>query len=262
MTLKRALMVLVLTALATLAGCGDDGGRRDLKASVDPGLGPVTYVVTRVTTDGKEHPLVPGTEIRIRLADAQVTLTAGCNTMSGGYTLEEGRLRVARLSMTEMGCDRARMDQDTWLAGLFAKPVQLTTGDEPTVVAGRTVLAMADRKQVHPDKPLLGTRWELDTVIDGGVASSLPAGHTASLRIMGRTLEATDGCNDGTGAVLVRNGLIGFSDVVFTRRPCPTSAQVVPEFAAFLDGSGTYEITENRLTITRDGHGLGFSAAD
>ncbi|RNL79827.1 META domain-containing protein [Nocardioides marmorisolisilvae] len=262
MTLRRALTVLLLTALAALSGCGDNGGRRDLDASVDPGLGPVTYVVTSVTEHGKAHPLVDGTEIRIRFADARVTLTAGCNTMSGGYQLEESRLTLDKLATTDMGCDQARMDQDTWLAGLFDQPVQLITGDQPTIVAGSTVLAMADRENVHPDRPLLGTTWQLDTIIDGDVASSVPSDRTASLRIVGRELRAKDGCNDGTGTVVVRNGLIAFADVDFTRRPCPSSAQVVPELEPFLSGSGSYVITENRLTITRDGHGLGFTAAE
>ena len=262
MTLRRALMVLVLTALAALSGCGDGGGRRDLGASVDPGLGPVTYVVTRVTDHGKPRALVAGTEIRIRFADAKVTLTAGCNTMSGGYQLEEGRLTLDQLATTDMGCDQARADQDSWLAGLFDQPVQLVTGDQPTIVSGITVLAMAERTQVHPDRSLTGTRWVLDTIVDGDTASSVPAGHTASLRILGRRVQAQDGCNDGSGTVLVRDGLIGFSDVHLTTRPCPSSNQVAPGFAELLAGSGTYTITEDRLTITHDGHGLGFTASD
>jgi len=262
MTIKRALMVLVLTALAALTGCGDAGRRSDRDASADPGLAPVTYVVTYVTEDGKPHPLVSGTEIRIRFADGKATLTAGCNTMSGSYQLEESRLTLEQLATTDMGCDQARMGQDTWLARLFAKPVQLTTGADPTIVAGSTVLAMADRRDVHPDHPLIGTTWQLDTIIDGDVASSLPTGQTASLRIEGRRLQAEDGCNEGSGTVLIRDGAIGFSDVVFTMRPCPTSNQVAPAFDAMLRGSATYVITEDRLTITRGGQGLGFAAVD
>ncbi|MFL6106206.1 MAG: META domain-containing protein [Marmoricola sp.] len=262
MTLKRAVTVLLLAALAALSGCGAGDGRRDPGASVDPGLGATTYVVTAVTHDGRPRDVVRGTEIRIRFAGARVTLTAGCNTMSGGYQLEESRLTLEDLATTDMGCDPARSAQDSWLAGLFARPVQLTTGDEPTIVAGSTVLAMADRAQVHPDKPLLGTRWKLDTLTEGDVASSVPSDQSASLRIVGRDLRANNGCNRGSARVLIRNGIIGFSDVVFTTRPCPSSDQVVPALSAFLDGSGTYGITENRLTITHGGHALGFTAAD
>lgn len=262
MTLKRALIVLVLVAFAALSGCGDGGGRRDPGASVDPGPGPITYVVTGVTVDGARHALVAGTEIRIRFGSGQVTLTAGCNTMSGNYTLQESRLTVEPLATTEMGCDQARMKQDTWLSGLFAKPVQFMSGDNATIVSGTTVLALSDRASVHPDKPLVGTRWKLDTIIVGDVASSVPSGHKGSLRIEGRTLHGTDGCNDGTGTVLIRGGLISFSDVEFTELPCPSGSQDAPSYRSFLAGAASYVITENRLTLTRGGHGLGFTAAD
>jgi heat shock protein HslJ len=262
MTLKRALMVLVLTAFAALSGCGDNGGRRDLRAGVDPGLGPITYVVTGVTDDGKQRPLVPSTEIRIRFADGRITLTAGCNTMSGEYALEQSRLTVASLATTDMGCDQPRMDQDTWLARLFEKPVQFTSSKDATIVSGSTVLALADRKTVSPDKSLVGTKWVLDTIIDGDVASSLPSGQTGSLRIDGNAIALKDGCSDGSGTVAIHEDAITFDDIVFSLRPCPTSNQVAPAFAAVLTGTATYAIEENRLTIIRDGHGLGFKAID
>jgi heat shock protein HslJ len=262
MTLKRALMVLVLGAFAALSGCGDDGGDRDLGASVDPGLGPITYVVTRVTVGGTPHVLVRGTEIRLRFGSGQVTLTAGCNTMTGNYALEESRLTVEPLATTEMGCDQPRMEQDTWLAGLFEKPVQFTSGDDATIVSGDTVLALADREKLSPDRPLVGTRWNLDTLIDGDVASSVPSGHSASLRIDGRMLHGTDGCNAGTGTVLIRGALVSFSDVEFTELPCPSGNQDAPSYRGFLAGTASYVITENRLTITRGGHTLGFTAAE
>lgn len=260
MTLKRALMVLVLTALAALSGCGGNGGHPG-SSLPDRGLS-TTYVVTGITVGGKAHALVKGTEVRIRFADAKVTITAGCNTMSGGYTLEESRLTVEPLATTEMGCDQARMKQDAWLSGLFAKPVQFMSGDNATIVSGTTVLALSDRASVHPDKPLVGTRWKLDTIIVGDVASSVPSGHKGSLRIEGRTLHGTDGCNDGTGTVLIRGGLISFSDVEFTELPCPSGSQDAPSYRSFLAGAASYVITENRLTLTRGGHGLGFTAAD
>jgi len=259
MTLKRALMVLVLTVLAALAGCG--GGQGDNGPAVDPGLGPITYVVTGVTVDGDRHTLVAGTQVRIRFADGKVTLTAGCNTMSGGYHLEESRLTVEPLAMTEMGCDRARMDQDTWLAGLFAKPVLLTTGTEPSIVSGSTVLAMADREQVSPDLPLEGTRWILETVIVGDVASSVPTGTKATLQISGGKVTVNDGCNGGSGPVKVVGDTLEFGDLMMSMRPCPTwLGYDAGAFSAVISGTATFSIEEHSLTITKGARGLGFRA--
>jgi len=262
MTIRRALMVLLLTALAALSGCDDGGGRRDRDATVDPGLGPITYVVTSVTQGGRARDLVKGTEIRVRFADATVTLTAGCNTMSGAYTLEESRLTVEMLSMTEMGCDQARMDQDTWLAGLFDKPVQLTTGEEPTIVSGSTVLAMADRRTVAPDKPLVGTTWLLDSIGGGhGVLGSVPDGSDASLRFSETEVTVSDGCNHGTGPVTVTDGSIAFGEVLMTMLPCPSvRGDVSGALRSIVDGTASYEIEENVLTLRNGDRFLEFRA--
>ena len=259
MTLRRALIVLFLTALAALSGCGDVGGRRDGDTTTDPGLAPITYVVTGVTVDGKPLDLVTDTELRIRFTEDQVTLTAGCNTMSGGYQLEESRLSVAQLAMTELGCDPARTQQDAWLAGLFGKPVQLMTGAHASIVSAGTVLTMTDRRAVSPDLELDGTHWVLDTVIDGNVAESVPPGAQGYLNVNGDTLTVNDGCNTGSGPVRVEGGSLVFGKISMPTRPCPsTTSPVAGAVAEVITGRATYRIDEGRLTITNGEHGLGF----
>jgi heat shock protein HslJ len=272
MTLKRAVMVLLLAAFAALSGCGDGGGRRDLGASVDPGLGPVTYVVTGVTEDGRPHTLVKDTEIRVRFADGEVTLTAGCNTMSGKYTLEESRLTVEPLATTDMGCDQARTDQDTWLAGLFAKPVQLMTGDDASIVSASTVLTMGDLEKVSPDKPLVGTRWRLDTILEGGLASSLAKGSVGALTFTSGTRYSTSvPCGTAESGRYTLDGdrvsfdsdAAGISDCFGTDPDIEgDNGTVTLAFHKTLGPDATWSIEENRLTITNGGHGLGFVAAD
>lgn len=259
MTLERAPMVLVLTALAALSGCGGTGGHPD-GSLPDRGLH-ATYVVTGVTVGGRPHALVKDTQVRIRFEDAVVTLTAGCNTMSGRYTLEESRLSVDPLETTEMGCDQARTEQDAWLAGLFAKPVQLVTGSQPTIVSGSTVLAMAEREKVSPDKPLVGTTWRLDSVGTGDAVSSVPADLGATLRLTNSSVKVSDGCNTGEGRVTIDGATITFSHVLMSMLPCPTvRGDVRGALDAVLDGSVTYAITENVLTLTAGDRTLGFRA--
>ncbi|MBO9520202.1 MAG: META domain-containing protein [Nocardioidaceae bacterium] len=240
MRIARTTLLPTLLLLAALAGCGNnghtDGGLQPVAA------GPTTYVVTGVTVKGQRRELVPGTEIRLRFEDSRLTLTAGCNTMSGTYDLDGSRLTVAALGMTEMGCDRARMDQDTWLGGLFARPVQFTPGPDGAVISGDTVLALADREDVSPDRPLVGTKWLLDTRYDADAASSVPDGTVVVFGADG-TL-AYDG---GSGRYRIEGDRIVIEGV---------EGGPLREIA----GPAAYEIEERSLTITAGGKGLGFRA--
>lgn len=263
MRILRALPVAVL--LLVVAGCGDEGGTTPL-TPVEPGPDGTTYVVTAVTEAGKPRPLVDGTEIRLRFDDGQLSITAGCNSMSGRYELADGTLTVESLATTEMGCDPARMDQDTWVAGLFAGPVALRTGADPSLTSGDVVLALADREQVSPDKPLRGTKWLLDSIGAGGpdgAVSSVPAGVVAYLTVEKDSVSVYDGCNGGSGPVQVEGDRIDFGDRVQTLRGCIDDRQAVANaIAEVLAGATTFTIEEKSLRITRGDSSLGFRAVD
>lgn len=258
MLIARTTMLVVL--LGGLAACGDQGG---VKATSAGDASPATYVVTGVTEKGTARDLVPGTEIRLRFEDGRLTLTAGCNTMIGTYDLDGSRLTVSALEMTEMGCDRARMDQDTWLGGLFARPVQFSPGPDGAIISGDTVLSIADREQVSPDRPLVGTKWLLDTVYQKETASSVPAGVSAYIVFEADgTVGFYDGCNEGGGPATIEDGRIGFGDLTSTLRGCTVDEvnRVADAFGRVVGGTVAYEIEENSLTLTRGAHGLGFKA--
>lgn len=271
MTNLRLLAASLVFAVlgVVLLSCGDRGGD-------DPGPTggsdlDITYVVTSVTDGGEPHALVKGTEIRLTFDGDRLGITAGCNAMGGTYTLDGTRLTVSALSMTEMGCDAPRMEQDTWVAGLFGRDVQLTTGAAPTLISGDVVLTLADREQVVPDKPLVGTRWVLDTLIEGDAASSLPQGSSGELTFITKTRYDTsvpcglsqDGSYTIAGdRITFTTGSGGIADCFGTNSDVEGDNQLVSEaFSEVLGAGARWSIEENRLTITRGDRGLGFIAA-
>lgn len=267
-TRTTTTLALLPVLLVALAACGDqgktDGG---LKAGGDD-LDGITYVVTGVTEDGRARPLVRDTEIRLRFADGQLGLSAGCNTMGGAYRLEGSSLTVEPLSMTEMGCDQPRMEQDAWVAGLFESPVQLTTGPDAAIISGGTVLSIADRETVSPDVPLVGTKWLLDTMIEGtgpdGAASSVPGDAVAYLEFREGKAFVYDSCNRGSGPAEVTGDAIVFGDRAQTLRGCKGDGrdQVQRAFSEVLAGETTFTIEEKSLRITGGDRALGFRAVD
>lgn len=99
--------------------------------------------------------LVPGTTIRLTVLDAQISLNAGCNTMSGPARVEDSHLIVESLAMTEMGCAQALMDQDAWLADWIAgKPRLHRSGPYLGIVQGDDWLSFTRaERQVLPATP-------------------------------------------------------------------------------------------------------------
>lgn len=272
MTNLRLLAASLVFAVlgVVLLSCGDRGG-------TDPGpvVGSttldVTYVVTGVTDGGEPRSLVAGSEIRLRFDADRLGITAGCNSMGGTYTLDGTRLSVADLATTDMGCDAALMEQDTWVAGLFGRDVQLTTGAEPALISGDVVLALADREQVSPDRPLVGTRWELDTLVDGEAASSLPQGSSGFLTLTTKTRYDTSvPCGSSQGGrytvegdrITFTVGSVGIADCFGGDPDIAGGNSLVSEaFREVLGAGARWSIEENRLTITRGDRGLGFTAA-
>ena len=120
--------------------------------------------------------LVPQTQLQLGFNDGKVTASAGCNGMGGDVRPADGTpLVVDGLAMTEMGCDPARHQQDTWLSeSADGRPTLALDGDTLVVTGSTSTLNMRDREVVDPDRPLLGTRWTVDTLIQGDSASSVP----------------------------------------------------------------------------------------
>lgn len=273
MTLSSQFRALALIALlgALLFGCGDSGDDAGAGSDTSPTARTgqadpdVTYVVTGVTEKGEPRVLVPGSEIRLAFQDGRLGITAGCNSMSGAYRLEGTRLTVESLATTEMGCDQALMTQDAWVAGLFAEPVQLRTGNDAAIISGDVVLALTDREEASPDKPLTGTEWRLDSIGEGGAdgaVSSIPQGVTASFTIgSDGAVEVFDGCNGGSGPVTVAGSTITWADRVQTLRGCSgASEEVARTVGEVLSGATTFTVEEKTLTITKGDRFLGFRA--
>ncbi|TCJ22574.1 META domain-containing protein [Nocardioides jejuensis] len=251
------LLVVLALAIST-AACGSEG-------SHDPGLMPTLagdYVVTAVTDGGQPHAVVRGTEIRLSFADGRFGMRAGCNGMSGTYAIDGSTLTVGPLASTEMGCPKPRMDQDAWLAGLFARPATIDW-QKQTITAGEVVLTILPRTAVHPDQDLRRTRWVLDGLTSGDTASSVPAGPPVVLRMEGTDVVQVSGLCNGFGAdVEVAGGGIRWMPHMRTLMACadPARHALDDEVSSVLTGRTTYRITEKTLVITRGDAGLTFRA--
>lgn len=206
-TVPAVTLLLLLSACAGGASSGD-GSR----------LAGRTFLSTAVMG----HALVDGTRIQLEFPEEdKLTARAGCNHLFGEVSFEGDRMKVSGMGGTDMGCERPRMDQDQWLTGfLQAGPKIALNGDELVLSGDNAVIKLLDRKAAQPDKQLQGTRWVLESLIDGQSAGSVPQNVETFLQFEGDRVTGNAGCNQLGGKAVQEPGSITFSDIVTTRKAC------------------------------------------
>jgi heat shock protein HslJ len=259
-----------LTALTPLlAACGDPDidPAAPTTGAPDPNLAAQLVDTEWLSVGTTDFELVDGSRISITFTATEIQVSAGCNSMFGGYSLDGNLLVVNQLASTEMACDQALMDQDQRLADLLAsRPKIEVVGDSMNLIGAGGGIAFLARATADPDRPLEGTSWELDTVITGDAATSWPDVGSA-LTISDGTASWVFGCNSGSGDVTIDGDAITFGPIGITKMACSGDEATVEQ--AMLDvvdtwqSDGTpvtWEIEADRLTITNGTAGLSFRA--
>jgi heat shock protein HslJ len=142
--------------------------------------------------------------------------------MGGQARVDGGRLLVTQLATTDMACDPPRMAQDDWLAKvLTGSPTVRLSGPDLVLTSGTTEIRLLDREVADPDRPLVGTRWNVETLVSADVASSVPMGAAAHLVLKSDgTFVGNAGCNEMGGGAAVSGKTIRFSGVFTTKMAC------------------------------------------
>lgn len=254
--MRIPLLCMTLAALLVVAGCGADRGRTGSPPPADPDvLRGKTFTAEKITERGEALALVTGTGIELRFTDdGRLLANAGCNLMSGTVTQADNRLDIADLSVTEMGCDPPRHDQDRWLSDfLGATPAWRFEGENLVLNAAETELVLAPQQT----RSLQDTAWTVSTLVDGQVAGSLPAGVTATLVFDKDKATVTGLCNLHEVTYRADGPTLTFALGRLTRKMCDPAIMTVENAAvAVLDGETTYELDGNTLTLTNGDRGL------
>ncbi len=161
-----------------------------------------------------------------------------------------------------MGCEPDVMAAGTaYLEALTAVSSAETT-DDGLVLTGDGGELRFTRVAPVPDSELAGTRWVLESLVDGGTASST-LGEPAVLLLDGdRTAEASTGCRAVTGTWLVEDHRLVIDDLPADGGDCAAGVELQDAHVTAVLGSGpALEIREDRLTLTAaDGRGVVYRA--
>jgi heat shock protein HslJ len=253
--MKRAFVILLTLVSVSAFGAASTGGSLEGR----------TFLSTRVTDNGADRPLAPGTQIRLAFQGANLSASAGCNLMSGTYRVQDRVLVATITAMTEMGCDDARFKQDDWLAAfLGSRPALELTGNDLVLRAGGTAIALLDRTVSDPDLPLVGPTWRVVSIV-AGTAASAPNGVVATLTFTADGhVNVRTGCNSGGAPYAAAGSQLQIGPLALTKRACMDPAATALETAIVaVVGAGTvdYKIEASTLTLTAGGRALGLSGA-
>jgi heat shock protein HslJ len=223
------------------------------------------FLSVTVTDGGNARPLVPGTVIRLTFQDGSLSANAGCNTIGGTYTVEDGVLVFQGGGMTEMGCPEPRMAQDDWLvAFLGSEPTLTLDGDDLVLTAGPLEITLLDSEVAEPVQPLAGPTWTLTSIIIGDAVSSVPADVVATIQFdENGGVAINPGCNSGGGSYAVDGDEITFRDLITTEMACmgPQMDVEAAVMGVLSADSVTFAIDAGTLTLMAGDNGLQFSAS-
>jgi heat shock protein HslJ len=237
-----------------VVGCGDNG-------SDDPGgaaSGELpdgrTFLSTSVTEGDMPRSLADGTRIRLDFTGDDLRMDAGCNLLWFSPTRQDGdRLITAMEFTTQVGCSPDRLDQDDWLTGfLTSEPTLRLDGDSLRLSSDGVTIELLDIEVATPDRPLVGTRWRINTIIDGQSENSFNEEAEAWLIFTDDgTVRGRSACNLFSARYEVDGSKLSVSRLIATDEGCTGYAAEI-EAALFdvLHGESTVNIETNKLTLT------------
>jgi len=249
-----AALFLILPALLSLTSCGGE----DAQTPADPNqldLVGQTFLSNEVTVNDQPYRLVKGSQLRLSFENGAIGASAGCNSMGGDASWSDGTLIIdgKALAMTEMACDEPLMQQDTWFADLLtSKPTLLQNDSGLTLTSNDTVIIFTNEEVVVPDASLTGTTWQLDSIISGDAASSVPEGVTSTV-VFGDDgkVAVSPGCNSGGGSYTASKDTLSFRPLAITAMACPPPASdVEADVLGLLQGDVSYSIDGDSLVLT------------
>jgi heat shock protein HslJ len=247
---------VVLAVLLLLVACGDGGSEPAAPVRGE-------WQLVEGTADGAALVVPPGVGATLLLEDGEAAGRSFCNHYTATYASDGEALTFDGIGGTEMGCDPDVMAAESAYLRALGAVQQATVDGEGLLLSGDGVELRFVPVAPVPDSPLEGTRWVLDTLIDGETASTT-LGERAVLQLdPDRTVTASTGCRSVTGTWLLEDDALVIDDLLAGAQPCPPDVATQDgHVVAVLESGPQVEIEADRLTLTgSDGRGMSYRVA-
>lgn len=242
------MRILLLATVLLAAGCARLFGA---DAPPEEVLGP--WVLAEGRVDGAPLDVPAGQRITLTLEEEELGGTSACNQYGGRYRVAAGRFELVDegLSMTEMACEPAVMAVEQRYVDALTRVEVIQRADRALLLLGQGVELRFDPVEPVDDAAVAGTRWVLDTLLQGDVATSVGGDGFLVLHDDG-TLDGSTGCRHLRGRWEANGDEIVFPEFG-AQGECPTELQSQDDHVVTVLGDGFRASVEGERLTLRDG---------
>ena len=253
-------LLLVATSCARFAPGG--GGSASPGPSDDSLDLSGAWVLTRGEGPGGPIQVPDGWRVTLNFTGEDEFGGQACNYYGGTYDLgADGAVSFSNMFMTEMACEEPMMTvESTYHAALTAVNRAARSGNELTLRGDGAELVYSLLPPV-PDEALQGTRWMLESLIQGDAVSSVQGDAWLILEPDG-TMTGSTGCRDLSGRYVISGDQLMWTDLR-AEGECSAGLEQQDRIVVGVLEQPIVAIEGNRLTLSQpDGTGLGYLALE
>jgi heat shock protein HslJ len=260
----RLLMMITALLLAT-SGCGSQTGSG---AAPSGSRLDGDWYVGSGTVEGVDLALLPDRPLTLNLDALTASGSSGCNQFSGDVSVSGSgpdlEIRFGPLSATEMACPGPAMGLESRYLAALDTVRTATVSDDTLTLTGDGVSLTLRTQPPEPTLPLVGTRWELTSLIAGESASStVQSALPASLELLADgTLRGHTGCRTLRAHGVLDGDHLVVDHLATTKIACHGAvADQDAHVLRVLEGRPSVTIEGSTLSLTTaDGEGLDYRA--
>jgi heat shock protein HslJ len=198
--------------------------------------------------------------------EGRVGGTAACNSYGAVPRIEGERLELDQLDQTDMACDPPEvMELEAAYLSALGRADRLREEGDRLVLSGPDVELVYEPLPPVAAEALVGTDWQLDTLVEGDTASTPPAPGARLLLRPDGSVEGHTGCRAFAGEYEPREGEVRLTRLALEgdTGACPGAAAAQDGLVVSVLGDGFRAGVEgDRLTVSsRGGQTLVFRAA-
>ncbi|MFI1014696.1 META domain-containing protein [Streptomyces sp. NPDC020965] len=262
MRIELSVPVTVLALLA-LAACGSEkssgsdsasDGEGGTAVTTDLPLTGVRWSVDSLTAGGKKSAAPAGAHFEIT-EKGRAQGNYGCNQFGSTATIDGATVTLGPGEMTEIACAGPIQKFENTLRDALTGKLKATLADKKltlTTAKGDSIGLTAAEPA-----PLIGTNWQVNSLLVGDVANAMPAGTEKNARLtLGKdgSVRGNLGCNTFTATAKVDGSKITFGSLTTSRMMCAgTAGQVEAHLRQVLKGQVEYKLQDQGLSLTGPG---------